>query len=81
MIVIFSLSGVSLPDLIRTKLANHLARAANLHTLELELARERAESYIESIEGATCTDPGHLEELFIAVVDVAATERREVLTS
>lgn len=75
-----ALSGVSLPDLIRTKLANHLARierAEDLHALEL--AQERAQGFIEGVEAARALTPATIEALFIAV-DAAASERRQVLT-
>lgn len=77
---VFSLNGVSLPDLIRTKLANHLARlgrAADL--LALELAQERAEGFVEGVQAWRALTPTALETLFIAI-DVAATMRREALT-
>lgn len=76
----FSLSGVSLPDLIRTQLANHLARlerAEDLHALER--AQERAEGFVEGVEAARALTPATIEALFIAL-DVAATERRQGLT-
>ena len=72
----YSLSAVSLPDLIRTKLANHLARlgrAADVRTLEL--AQERAEGYVEGVEAARALTPAMVEALFLAV-DEAATARR-----
>ena len=80
MSAVFSLNGISLPDLIRTKLANHLARldrAADLHALEL--AQERAEGFVEGVEAARALTPATIEALFIAV-DVAATDSRQVLT-
>ncbi|KMT52449.1 hypothetical protein [Pseudomonas fildesensis] len=80
MSAVLSLNGVSLPDLIRTKLANHLARlgrVADLHALEL--AQERAEGFVEGVQAARALTPATLEALFIAV-DVAATARREELT-
>lgn len=76
----FSLSGVSLPDLIRTQLASHLARlerAEDLHALER--AQERAEGFVEGVEAARALTPATIEALFMAV-DVAATERRQGLT-
>ncbi|TFW40899.1 hypothetical protein [Pseudomonas fluorescens] len=79
MSAIFSLSGISLPDLVRTKLAIHLARlgcAADLHTLEL--AQERAEGFIESVEAARALTPATVEALFIAVEDAAAARRLEL---
>lgn len=80
MSAIFSLNGVNLPDLIRTKLAHHLARierAEDLHALEL--AQERAQGFIEGVEAARALTPATIEALFIAV-DVAASDRRQVLT-
>lgn len=77
---VFSLSTYSLPDLIRTKLGNHLARlgrAADPHALEL--AQERAEGFVEGVEAARVLTPATIEALFIAV-DVAAAERRQVMT-
>jgi len=77
---VFSLSTVSLPDLIRTKLANHLARLERVEDLHaLELAQERAEGFVEGVEAARALTPATIEALFIAV-DVAATDRRQVLT-
>lgn len=76
----FSLSGISLPDLIRTKLANHLARLERVEDLHaLELAQERAEGFVEGLEAARSLTPATIEALFIAV-DVAASERRQGLT-
>ncbi|QPO18778.1 hypothetical protein HXW90_04290 [Pseudomonas sp. Y39-6] len=76
---IFSLSGISLPDLIRTKLANHLARLERVEDLHaLELTQERAEGFVEGVEAARALTPATIETLFIAV-DVAATERRQKL--
>jgi hypothetical protein len=75
-----ALNGVSLPDLIRTKLANHLARMGRVEDLHaLELAQERAEGFVEGVEAARALTPATIEALFIAV-DVAASERRQVLT-
>lgn len=75
----FSLSGISLPDLIRTQLANHLARLERAEDLRaLERAQERAEGFVEGVEAARALTPATIEALFIAV-DVAATERRQVL--
>ncbi len=77
---VFSLNGVSLPDLIRTKSANHLARlgrAADLRALELAL--ERAEGFVEGVQASRALTPATIEALSIAV-DVAATARREELT-
>lgn len=79
MSAIFSLSGISLPDLMRTKLANHLARlgrAADLHALEL--AQERAEGFIEGMEAARALTPATVEALFVAVEDAAAARRLEL---
>ncbi|RTY73538.1 hypothetical protein [Pseudomonas veronii] len=79
MSVVFSLNGVSLPDLIRTKLGNHLARLQRVDNLRaLELAQERAEGFIEGVEAARALTPVTIEALFMAV-DVAATERRQEL--
>lgn len=76
----YALSGVSLPDLIRTKLANHLARIERAEDLRvLELAQERAEGFLEGVEAARALTPATIEALFIAV-DVAASDRRQVLT-
>lgn len=72
MSVIFSRNGVSMPDLVRTKLANHLARlgrAADVHTLAL--AQERAEGFVEGVEAARALTPATIEGLFIAVEDAA----------
>lgn len=79
MSVIFSRNGVSMPDLVRTKLANHLARlgrAADVHTLAL--AQERAEGFVEGVEAARALTPATIEGLFIAVEDAAARRRREL---
>lgn len=77
----FSLSGISLPDLIRTKLANHLARLERAEDLRaLELAQERAEGFVEGVEAARALTPATIEALFIAV-DVAASGRRQGLTA
>lgn len=77
---VFSLNGVSLPDLIRTKLANHLARLGRVTDLHaLELAQERAEGFVEGVQAARALTSATIEALFIAV-DVAATARREELT-
>lgn len=77
---VFSLNGVSLPDLIRTKLANHLARLGRAADLRaLELAQERAEGFVEGVQASRALTPATIEALFIAV-DVAATMRRQALT-
>ncbi|CRM37712.1 hypothetical protein [Pseudomonas sp. 37 R 15] len=77
---VFSLNGVSLPDLIRTKLANHLARLGRVADLRaLELAQERAEGFVEGVQAFRGLTPATIEALFIAV-GVAATARREELT-
>lgn len=78
---VYSLSAISLPDLIRTKLANHLARlarAADLHALEL--AQERAEGFVEGIEAARALTPATIEALFIAIEEATAA-RRQGLTA
>lgn len=77
MSVVFSRNVVSMPDLVRTKLANHLARlgrAAHLHTLAL--SQECAEGYVEGVEAARALTPAMIEELFIAVEEAAARRRR-----
>lgn len=79
MSAVFSLNGVSLPDLMRTKLSNHLARldrAANMHALEL--AHERAEGFVEGVEAARALTPATLEALFIAVEEAALARRLEL---
>lgn len=77
---VFSLNGVSLPDLIRVKLANHLARLGRVTDVRaLELALERAEGFVEGLQAARALTPVTIEALLIAV-DVAATMRREALT-
>lgn len=80
MSAVFSLKGVMLPDLIRTKLANHLARLEHVEDLRaLERAQERAEGFVEGVEAARALTPATVEALFMAV-DVVATERRQELT-
>lgn len=77
---VFSLNGISLPDLIRTKMANHLARLGRVADLRaLDLAHERAEGFVEGVQAARALTPATIEALFIAI-DVAATARREELT-
>ena len=77
---VFSLNGISLPDLIRTKMANHLARLGRVADLRaLDLAQERAEGFVEGLQAARALTPATIDALFIAV-DVAATVRREELT-
>ncbi|WP_144401131.1 hypothetical protein [Pseudomonas lurida] len=79
MSVVFSRNGVCMPDLVRTKLANHLARlgrAADVHALAL--AQERAEDFVEGVETAHALSPATIEGLFIAVEDTAARRRREL---
>lgn len=81
MSIIFSISGISLPDLIRTKLANHLARlnrAVDLQTLDL--VRERAEGFVEGVEAARALTPSTIETLFIAVEEAAARRCLELMS-
>lgn len=73
----FSLSGMRLPDLIRTKFASHLVRLARVtdsHTLDLAL--ERAEGFLEGIEATRSLTPATIEALFIAVEEAAAECRK-----
>lgn len=75
------LDEVSLPPLIRTHTAHHLARlerAADLYALEL--AQERAEGFVEGVEATRALTPTTIEALFIAL-DNAANERRLGLTA
>jgi len=75
------LDEVSLPPLIRTHTAHHLARlerAADLHALER--AQERAEGFVEGVEAARALTPATIEALFIALNN-AADERRMGLTA
>lgn len=75
------LDEVSLPPLIRTHTAHHLARlerAADLYALEL--AQERAEGFVEGVEATCALTPTTIEALFIAL-DNAANERRLGLTA
>ncbi|TFY85789.1 hypothetical protein DYL59_24450 [Pseudomonas kairouanensis] len=79
MSLIFSISGISLPDLIRTKLANHLARLSRAVDLQaLDLAQERAEGFVEGAEAARALTPSTIEALFIAVEEAAAQRRLEL---
>lgn len=58
MSVVFSRNGVIMPDLVRTKLANHLARlgrAADVHALALP--KERVEGFVERVEAARALTP------------------------
>lgn len=76
---VFSLNGISLPDLIRTNMANHLACLGRVaDSRALDLAQERAEGFVEGVQAARALTPATIEALFIAV-DVAATMRREEL--
>ncbi|TSD75669.1 hypothetical protein FFI16_004295 [Pseudomonas sp. KBS0710] len=79
MSIVFSQSGVNLPDLIRTKLAKHLAqlgRATDLHALEL--TQERAEGFVEGLEASRALTPATIEELYIAVEAATVRRRREL---
>lgn len=79
MSVVFSRNGVSMPDLVRTKLANYLARigrAGDVHTLEM--VQERAEGFVEGVEAARALTSATIEGLFIAVEEAAACRRREL---
>ncbi|USW02701.1 hypothetical protein KUA23_08260 [Pseudomonas pergaminensis] len=79
MSLIFTLNGISLPDLIRTKLANHLERFARVEDLRaLELARDRAEGFIEGVEAARALTPATIEALLIAVEEAALARRLEL---
>jgi hypothetical protein len=76
---VFSMSAISLPDLIRTKLGNHLARLGRVTDLRaLELAQERAEGFVDGVEAARALTPATIEGLFIAVDEAAAARRREL---
>ena len=78
---VFSLSAVNLPDLIRTKLGNHLARLARAEDLRaLELARDRSEGFVEGLEAARALTPATIETLFI-LIEEAVDARRQVLTA
>lgn len=77
MSVVFSRDGVSMPDLVRTKLANHLARlgrAGDVHTLAL--AQERAEGFVEGVEAGLTLPSAPIKALFIAVEEAAADRHR-----
>ena len=79
MSVVFSRNGVSMPDLVRTKLSNHLARlgrAGNVHALAL--AQERAKGFVEGVEAARALNPATIEGVFIAVEEAAARRRRQL---
>ncbi|MNN56185.1 hypothetical protein D3C76_816660 [compost metagenome] len=79
MSVVFSRNGVSMPDLVRTKLANHLARLGRPADVPaFALAEERAEGFVEGVEAAHALTPASIEGLFIAVEDAAARRRRDL---
>jgi hypothetical protein len=79
MSLIFTLNGLSLPHLIRTKLANHLQRLARVEDLRaLELARYRAEGFVEGVEASCVLTPATIEALFIAVEEAALARRPEL---
>lgn len=73
------LDDASLPPLIRTHAASHLARFARAKDLLiLGLAVERAEGFVEGVEAARGLTPASIEALFIAVEEAAAARRREL---
>jgi hypothetical protein len=81
MSVVFSRNGVSMPDLVRTKLANHLARlgrAGDVHALAL--AQERAEGFVEGVEAALTLPSATVMALFIAIEKAAANRHRALAT-
>lgn len=77
--VVFSANGFSLPVLIRTRLANHLAGlvcCGDIHALAL--LQERAEGFLEGVEAARVLTSDTLKALSIAI-EVAAARRRQEL--
>jgi len=78
---LYLLNGISLPDLVRTKIAIQLTRLGRVADLrDLELAREHAEGFVAGVQSTRALTPMTIEALFIAI-DVAATMRRGELTS
>ncbi|ARB27272.1 hypothetical protein ATI14_4153 [Pseudomonas tolaasii NCPPB 2192] len=71
---------VSLPVLIRTHTASHLARMARApDLLTLSFAVERAEGFVEGVEAARGLTPATIEALLV-LLDNAAKVRRQELT-
>ncbi|MFP3493575.1 hypothetical protein SB759_05065 [Pseudomonas sp. SIMBA_059] len=71
--------GISLPDLIRARLAKHLADLSRAKDIQaLKVHRERVEGFLEGVEAACVLNSGTLETLSMAVA-VAAVQRRQEL--
>ncbi|MFC3939195.1 hypothetical protein CCU68_29365 [Pseudomonas gingeri NCPPB 3146 = LMG 5327] len=73
------LSGISLPELIRTLAQNHLAHLVCAEDQRnLDLAVERAEGFIEGLDAARVLKPAIIDALYMAV-DRAARAREAEL--
>lgn len=80
MSVVFSRNGVNMPDLVRTKLANYLARlcrTGGVHTLALSL--ERAEGFVERVEAGLTLPSATVKALLIAIEEPAADRHRALM--
>ncbi|CRM86401.1 hypothetical protein [Pseudomonas sp. 22 E 5] len=76
---VLSTNGVSLPALIRTRLANHLAALVCCEDIhELALHQKRAERFLEGVEAASDLASETLNALSIAIAMVAAKRRQEL---
>ncbi|WP_168233449.1 hypothetical protein [Pseudomonas veronii] len=77
MSAVFSRNGVSMPDLVRTKLANHLARLRRTGDVRtLALPQERAEGFVVGVEAGLTLPSATVKALFIAIEEPAADRHR-----
>ncbi|MBF6031475.1 hypothetical protein ICY20_27325 [Pseudomonas sp. P115] len=70
-----------MPDLIRTQLANYLARlrkAGAVHVLAM--AQERAKGFVDGVEASLALPSATVKVLFIAIEEVGVDRHRALAT-
>lgn len=79
MSALYTITGTSLPDLIRTHAASHLARLGRAEDLlVLGLAIERSEGFVEGLEASRTLTPATVETLYMAFESAGAARRLEL---